>query len=338
MLALKHEIYKPAAWALNLSDIVAKGDKVNKELIDLVVGVRDVKPVRNLNTKFGERTLREVIVMDETNAEVILNIWDGEYVQRANAWSPYSTVLHLVDIQADYSAFYKKVTLSLAKRSVIIEDPTNSSRATALQNYVQRAVANNTLPPLTTADVSKNRYNLETIKDVMSIAKIIDTMEAHQTDAEHEFTALTYAVITQMFLDPTREYTPISRYCGRCNKIIDPSHEYCVDSNCVQRLAEANGPKSIEKFNISVDITDHSGTLTCRLTDEHAVTVLGHSVASFINLSEDEIEALRWKFLLERHAIKIVVRRNSAFKTARINILDCAPFDYSLDGPNLMVY
>lgn len=322
-----------------MDDIVSKGDKVNKELIDLVVAVRAVKPVRNLNTKFGERTLREVIVMDESCAEMILNIWDGEYVQRADYWTAHSTILHLIDIQADYSQYYKKVTLSLARRSVLVEDPINSSRATALQNYVQQSVANNTLPPLTSADISRNQHNLESIKDVMSIAKVLDTIDTHSSDAEHEFTALTYAVITKLFLDPTREFSPLVRQCLSCNKFIEKKLELCSDPNCIQVLAASTGPKFIEKFNITTDLTDHSGSLkSCRLSDEYAVAVLGHSIASFVNLSEAEIETLRWKFLLERHAVKIVVRQSSTFQTARIAILDCVPFNYTLDGGNLRAY
>lgn len=329
--ALRSETIKPTTNALNLEDICGTPN-ISKHLVDLLVMVRLVKPTRNLHTQFGDKVLREVFVMDESNGGVMLTIWGGDYVHRAQDWKPMETILHLVDVVADYSNFSKCVTLTLAKRSIIIEDPVSSARSHSLKNYV----LNGSLPRL--LDISGGsdiQVDLSTITNVMSIHKIRDLCDA--VDGEEQFTALVYAVITKFEIDLNNAY---SKYCTKCNRLLKPQLISCEDPNCIMQLAGTTDPIISEKFNVLVNLSDHTGSLVnCRLMDSYAANVLGHNITEYKNLSENEIEIIRSKYMLERYAVKILVKRKTAFRTrVYYNVLDFCPVDGETAKSQLKVY
>lgn len=334
LITLQNELFKPTVTALKLDDLVSKGARAINVLADFVVVVRAVQPVCNVTTKFGTRALRKIIVMDESHQNVTLNIWGGDYIQRANEWSPLRTVLHLVDAQANYTKFDSAVTLSMVGRTVIIENPSKSSRVTALQHYVTEMAC--LLKPLPgRASSSAYRIDVASINVVMTIGEVHDLLSTNGDGNERQITALVYAVVCKFNLDTTNEFGPISKYCRTCSRILKRSANKCDDPNCVHVLTESGELNYVEKFNIYVDLFDHTGTLkNCRLQDEYAAKVLGHDARNFATLLEDDIDALHNRFMLERFGAKLVVKRQLR---PFIQIVDLIPFDYMTEGVKLKV-
>lgn len=331
LMALEHEIFKPTVRAMRLNDFVSQGSRAVTMLADFVVAVRAVQSPTTISTKFGLRDLQKIIIMDDSHAEVVLKIWGGAYIQLAAEWIPYRTILHLVDVQVIYSKYDAAVTLSIVGRTVIIVNPNNSSRATALQHHVDEKAY---MLPAVAEHSSKAKVDVAAIVDVKSIQQVIVLLQAAAEESEIlPFNAVLYAIITKMNLDVTSQTGPISKFCRICNKFIKRNNRMCDDPNCGNRLALEGGHTYVERFNITVDLCDHSGVLkNCRLRDEYAANVIGYDTWSFAHLTEADIDRLDDKFLLERFAVKIVCNGEPR---PIIQIVDCVPFQYSSDATKL---
>lgn len=327
---LINKIFKPTTSAMMLNDVVSGPTKMIKPTIDLLVAVRHVHPIRNLSTKSGNRNLRQIAVMDESQTEVIFNIWEGEFVERAGNWTPMQTILHLVDVQAKYSTFYKRVILTMSRRTIVVENPNNSSRARSLRQFIENN--SNPIQPFTQNPLdSAWKVDAKSITEVMTIQNILDKSAMHtqmEPDGDWQFTAVLYAIVTRMDLAPTHRFRPISKYCSICYKLIEQSNEICDVPKCVQSLTGSVGSRSVWRFHISIALSDHSDTLEhCHLDDKHADSFFGFNMTKFKTLTERELEEIRWKFLLDRFSFKIVVK--CPFGENRqpyVSIVECKPF------------
>lgn len=116
-------------------------------------------------------------------------------MDRSQSWLEMSTILQLIDVRAAYSNFTKTFELSTHGRTLIIENPKTRESA-ALVKYTS-SVATADLP--SGCGGSNDRYDVATIKTVMTIKQICDRMESELDD--NEFTAVLYAVIDSFDLD-----------------------------------------------------------------------------------------------------------------------------------------
>lgn len=89
-----------------------------------------------------------------------------------------------------------------------------------------------------------------------------------------------------------------------------------------------------------MNITDHTGTLVnCKLYNKFAEKVMTISVHDFMRLSDDEKGNLKWKILLERFAVKIVIRKRSVCRSKTlISVVDISPINPSIVASNLKIY
>lgn len=80
-----------------------------------------------------------------------------------------------------------------------------------------------------------------------------------------------------------------------------------------------------DTYDLSVDLTDHTGSLRkCRIGADLAETMLGHSLDVFAILSSERRGEIKWKWLLERCTLKMVVKRKSVVRSQPvICIVDC---------------
>ena len=328
-LELKNEAIKSTSNALALADVQSLGRNANGNFVDLLVIVRSVQQIRTIETRNGPKSVREVIVMDQTQEFTILSIWGGEYLKRAALWKPFETTLHLVNVLAKYTDFRKMVQLSLNSRTIIIENPINSAKSMALLNYVHSI----TLAALDSVG-ARAKIDLATIKEVMTIQKIQDMIEG-RIPAEDEFTALLFAVIAQFDVDQR----PTTRHCVKCNQFVSRAENHCCNKRCIQASGSLARP-FIEKFNMAVSLIDHTGTLNnCRLISDEAEHVLQMSLEGFQHLNDRQIQRLRWTYLLERFAIKMLVKTKAANRSkVFIQILDIADVNCSEAIPNMKVY
>lgn len=104
--------------------------------------------------------------------------------------------------------------------------------------------------------------------------------------------------------------------------------EICQNDDCVILRSESltgTEPNFVDTFNIAVDVTDHTGSLkSCRIGETLAESMLGHSLATFRTLSIQERGEIKWKWLLERCTLKMVVKRKTAIRSqSMVDIVDC---------------
>lgn len=315
--SLLYEAVKPTSQSLYLSDIIGEGRNSKKGSADLLIVVRAVMDARTVNTKNGEKSVREVIVMDETCDNMSMTLWNNNYIERASQWCPMQTILHLVDVQVSYKEFKRCVALDTQSRTIITENPSNSSKATALLEYVSKLDKLNPLPSTTNCNIQ-----LDQITEVMSVQKVLNICAKETNDDGDDFTAIVYAVITKLQMDPFANENPIARYCCHCNRKLLNNSTYCSQENCLLNLVA--GPNYTERFDIQLDLTDHSGTLEqCHLQDEHVKCLMPYNVQEFRQLSENQIDRIKESFFLERFAVKIFVRRKTSTRTKEfVSILD----------------
>lgn len=112
-------------------------NSTTKKFVDCLVCVRLVKVQREITTKLGKKlSIREVIVFDQSCNGMLLTIFNQNYVENAENWRPFSTILYLSDVQVEFSEFHRTAILTLAKRTIITENPA-SRKTIELQAYVR---------------------------------------------------------------------------------------------------------------------------------------------------------------------------------------------------------
>lgn len=342
LMALANQIYKPTTSALKLSDVACRGNGSNNVLADFVVAVRFVYPLQIFQKPAGERSLRKVIVMDESLAEMTLNIWHGDYLASADGWTPYGTILHLVDADAGYERFESAVSLKCVGRTVIVVNPTNSSRAAALQQYVDENGVN--LPPLKDRSAKKaTKIDVNAINEVYTIAEMEKLLS--EKNNNEQITGLVYAIVTNINVnrDFDDESGPISKQCGICKRFLKPKTDMCNSLSCMQALAgdgAGNAQNYVEKINVTMELQDHTGTwFYCYLRDEYAEQVLGENMFGFKHMSEEERQMMHDKFWLMRFGFRIVLKKipvnEKNPKGLHIEVVDCLPFDFHADAAKL---
>ncbi|XP_031637925.1 protein hold'em-like [Contarinia nasturtii] len=297
LLQLQNQSVKPTSLALKLDDLVCRPGSV-AVTADVVVLVRGVEPPRPVQTKFGEKTVRKVCLMDRTTELMSMVVWNPDYQSRMDLWKPLETILQLVDVRFEYSAFERSTVLSITSMTIIIENPVNSSRSNEIMAYI-RTMSADKVNELKN-NLRKPTIGADSIRDVMSVKRMRDEIER---DPTKEIAAIVYGVITKFDINAA-----IVRSCGNCKKLIWNRNE-CGMPNC--DLIQSNGPRYVDKVYMAVSVTDYSGTLNCRIVDEHAQHILGHSAQELKAMTEDDIDAIFTKFILERFAVKMIVRPKS---------------------------
>lgn len=77
-----------------------------------------------------------------------------------------------------------------------------------------------------------------------------------------------------------------------------------------------------------IHLTDHTGTIECRLIGDTAERVLGITLTDFLKLPIADRCALKWTFLMERCAVKLSIKKKTALRwNTQITIVDCQVAD-----------
>uniref|UniRef100_A0A1B0D4X2 MEIOB-like N-terminal domain-containing protein n=1 Tax=Phlebotomus papatasi TaxID=29031 RepID=A0A1B0D4X2_PHLPP len=320
---------KPLGLTLSLTDVNARGELASGDFVDLLVVVRMIRPLREIKTRHGRIThCREIVVMDKSFPGMLLTFWGKTCDDRINSWKPMETCLILYDIKSDYSSFYRAVTLNFTSRTLITEN-IQVSEAKELIAYAA------TVPPLEKFSFESTDLPIpEEIRTVMTVQQILDRAEGHLISNEEQFTALVYAVITKFDLDGFGRI--VTERCSFCKRITDGD---CSDTNCVNLQFQTSQKNSLT-FEILMDLTDHTGTSTnCRLMRDAAEKLIGMSPEEFLKLSPQQKTNLKWKTLLERCAVKVVVRKKSVYRPRMwIGIVECVLADHDDVAKNIKVF
>ncbi|XP_055306191.1 protein hold'em [Sitodiplosis mosellana] len=298
LLRLQCLAVKPTSLALKLNDLNFYSD--SKVLsVDVVVLVKSIEPARQVQTKFGVKTMRKVYLMDMTTESISMTVWHAEYQERMDQWKPLETVLHLVDVRAEYSEFERSTVLSVTSKTIIVENPMYSSRSNEILVYLHELDAEkfNELK----SNQPKAVVNAATIKDVMTVKGILNAIER---DPSKEISAIVYGVITKFDIT-----SGVVKSCVHCKRMLLRNRNECGTASC--ETSTTNGPRYIDKIFMAVSVADHSGTLNCRINDEYAVNILGHTAQQLKALPDDDVNAIFENFMLQRFAVKMIVRPKS---------------------------
>ncbi|XP_050352082.1 meiosis-specific with OB domain-containing protein-like [Nymphalis io] len=128
---LLHIPTKPGAGYCGLSEVVKFQEQKSDVYVDLLVVVKSVKPVKTIKTKAGvEMSVRSVEIIDNTTpASLILDIFDIDTIQRAEAWRAWESVLFVADARV-----WRR--LQTCARSVLTHQP-HAPEAEALRLHVR---------------------------------------------------------------------------------------------------------------------------------------------------------------------------------------------------------
>nr|XP_001813294.2 PREDICTED: meiosis-specific with OB domain-containing protein isoform X2 [Tribolium castaneum] len=311
---------KPLTAFVPLRDIRNEGANLKERFVDILGAIRSVGNVRTITTKRGQQMqLREIVIFDHTSSGLKISIWDPDIITRASMWKPRETILFITDAKVEWSMFLKTYCAAVTGRSIITENPLGQEAAT-LANYAKSA-------PLTTADIMDQFItelpDPESIQNVMCVQQVFAKIRNLQENAvsDSQLTALMFVFITQLDLDGL---SPVTRTkCAYCKSFLANEKSICENSECSTFLGKT--PNNVEvSFNINVHLSDHTGTLkNCRLTGTSAEQVLNCSVQRFVKMTDSQKCELKWKFLLERCAVRILAVMSSRLNP-RIVIISCS--------------
>ncbi|XP_065085636.1 protein hold'em [Ochlerotatus camptorhynchus] len=299
-----------------LADIAAGGQSINGQNVNVLVVVRSIRPRKQIVlSKNGKlKNLREIIVMDASHGGMSLKFWSDEYIKRIDKWIPLTTVLLIMDVRIEYNQYYKSICLGMSGKTIITEDPAIEEADQLLLQVMKM--------PLQESDITHSLTSGTTdpvnITTIMTVQQIQDRAEGDLKGEEDSFTALCYAVITKFDLDGCSKIT--SRKCLNCKSLLRASDPKCPRDECLPNPYNIN-----TYFDLPVDISDHTGTLAnCRLVSQAAENTLNCNVEAFLKMGDVQKGKLKWCFLLERCALKLVIKRKSPIRFQTVySIVEC---------------
>lgn len=245
--------------------------------------------------------MRKVFLMDSTVDTITLTIWHADYHDRMDQWKPFETILHLVDVVANYSNYEHTTALTLTSKTIIVENPSSSTRSMELRAHIE-LLSDEQLESLKQTP-STASIDLAAITEVFTIKRILDQLERDGNGGAKEIAALVYGVITKFGIN-----SATIKSCVHCKRFFARDRVVCENEAC-NAMNVADGLNYIERIYMAVSIADHSGTLDCRMMDEYATQILGYSGAELKSLSEQQIDGIFERFILQRFAFKVTVKR-----------------------------
>ncbi|XP_069701481.1 meiosis-specific with OB domain-containing protein [Periplaneta americana] len=294
---------KPSGDFFTIADVYYNGTSIRGEFVNLLVAVRDVGPIKHIHTKTGRDTdCRDIMVFDQTNTGLPISLWNSETISRADNWKPRETVLFLADMRLEWNAFRRGMAASESMCSIVTEDP-DIPEAAALRIYARSAPLR---PTAILAQLASSIPDPSTINNVMTVQQVLDRADAGSSDNsggdDSQFTALLYCLLTQYDLDGCSKLT--TKKCTQCQL---PVEDVCLNLECpIGSGAEI--PQYDVIFDLRVSLSDHTGTLeNIRLTGITAERIIGYKVDEFVDLPIDVKTQMKWKFLLERCAARVLV-------------------------------
>ncbi|XP_066596819.1 meiosis-specific with OB domain-containing protein isoform X2 [Prorops nasuta] len=260
-----------------LVEILNNIEDMRDQFVDVFVIVTFVSDGRDIITKDG-RSLkcRSFEALDSSTEDTVaLMLWEKEWVERAEFWEPKKTVLHLVDAKIAYDKYKNKIALSIARKTLITENPTVQRTA-----YLRKMLSNREKEILSTDPFAVP--NPHTITNVMTIQEITSKLNtwSNSVDNRIQFAVILRAKITEMNTDTETANTFLIK-CALCKKILNDKKDSCMNLECPC----GNGsriPLNTVILNIKLNLKDSTGYLIgCRLTGPAAERTLGCSATKF---------------------------------------------------------
>ncbi|XP_053982758.1 meiosis-specific with OB domain-containing protein isoform X2 [Hylaeus volcanicus] len=293
---------------------------------------QQVGDIRNVMTRDGRNIkFRKFEVTDGSTEDVVsFVLWDNEWIERAAFWEPKRTVLFLADARIAYDNFMKKTALSIARKTVITENP-DVPQTTTIRNSIKYYDLD------TMSGSSFAPPNPDTITTVMTVQDISNKVNKKPKQGERiQFATILKAYVLDINVDSLSPRI-ISKRCALCKRIVPDDQDSCMDLEC----PSGNGtraPMNTKSFNLKVNLKDDTGYLIgCKLTGDAAERVLGCTTTEFQAMILPQREDLKWKFALEKCDIRLhILGPTTDFPNAVYNILSITRSEEEDDGTDAL--
>ncbi|KAF7659490.1 hypothetical protein LDENG_00295410 [Lucifuga dentata] len=314
MLSLIHLPAKDSRDFYSLGDIVANGQSLDGQVINILAAVRSIAEPKQFTTSDGRKGQRlEVKLFDDSVSSFPLVCWDREAIKLVLTLIPKETVLFIADAKISFDSFRNCMAATVNSKTIITVNP-DTREASLLYSYAKEVSESGALDQ----DEKPENVPVDSITDVYTVSQL---KQKAQENPE-AFFGVTYSFISKLDLDSSVSRVIRTRCC-RCKFQVPEDLQTCTNSLCPGRgqvLSASAG------FDLLVDFTDHTGTLHgCSLRSPEAEKILSCTTEEFTNLTDDERTAMKWKFLLERCKIYFKILPSTKTRTGiRGAILACS--------------
>ncbi|XP_076756999.1 meiosis specific with OB domains hold'em [Xylocopa sonorina] len=309
-----------------LQSIFENLEALRDQYVDVLVVVTFISDIRKVITRDGRNIqFRNFEAVDGSTDKVVsLLLWEKEWIERAAFWEPKRTVLYLNDARIVYDNFKKKTVLSIARKTLITENPNIPQTTTvrnAVQYYEHDIISGDFVTP-----------NPDTITSVMTIQEISNKLNMKLKEGERiQFATILKAYVMDINVECISPEILITK-CALCKKIIPNNQDSCMNLEC----PSGNGtrvPMNVMSLNLKVNLRDDTGYLIgCRLVGEVAERVLGCTANEFQTMILPQRTELKWKYALEKCDIRLhVLGPTSTFPNAIYNILSIYQVEENVD-------
>uniref|UniRef100_A0A8C9SDE7 Meiosis specific with OB-fold n=1 Tax=Scleropages formosus TaxID=113540 RepID=A0A8C9SDE7_SCLFO len=306
LISIFHLPVKDNRDFFSLGDIVANGQSLDGNVLNILAVLQSVGETKYFTTSDGRKGQRcEVKLFDETVMSFCL-ICHGYHERQV--------MLFIADTRVTFDSFRKSMVATVTSKTIITVNP-DSKEAELLFRYAKEFSETGALDD---QEQFGDHVSLDSISDVFTVTQLKLSIQGN--DKQDCIYGVTYAFITILNLDASVSKVIRSR-CAKCWFQVTDEMQRCSNPACP-------GNPNLEittGFDLLVDITDHTGTLkSCSLSGTAAEKTLGCTAEEFLQLTEPEKTALKWKFLLERCKICLKVMSSPKSRNGiRGNILSC---------------
>ncbi|XP_048575411.1 meiosis-specific with OB domain-containing protein isoform X1 [Nematostella vectensis] len=312
--AISHIPIKASNDYYTLSDIIANGQNLHGEHINIQAIVRSVGVTKDITTKTGRHIRRcEVKLFDEMCPSFALVLWNDEFIELAQTWIPKDNILFIADAKVTFDD-YKKAMIATCDQKTIVTTNPDTREAQQLYMYAQSA-------DLADEEGSGDSLSVDLtrITDVLTVNQLKTRLLNWDDVTDKENAGILFAFFTELNIDTDDKYVVVTR-CTQCNQRVDSLSGLCTRTECP---AAANNMTSQVKtqYEIPVSLTDHTGTVQCRLPEKCAEAMLGYTAEEFLEVPQSQCTDIKFKYLLER--CKVYFKIITSGKR-RLRLLDCS--------------
>uniref|UniRef100_S4R4D8 Methionine sulfoxide reductase B1b n=1 Tax=Petromyzon marinus TaxID=7757 RepID=S4R4D8_PETMA len=315
MMPLLHLPTKESHDYYTLSDILANGQNLQGEVINILVGVRTVSEPKAFVTKDNRPGQNcDVILFDETVNSFHFVLWNKEAIQLAQTWEPRKTVIFAADVKVSFDKYRQSMVATAISKTIITTNP-NTQEAQLLFTYANDYFAAGNFEEDISPEGLKT-LDFNTIKDVFTIEQMKEK-EVSLRASESPVPVWGVACMFVSMLNVDDSAGKVMRVrCSLCNCSVDPYSQVCTNDNCDATLL--NNTVTVRTFEMQMEIADYTGSLNnCWVTGAVAEKMLGCTVDAFSQMTDVQKTELKWRVLLERCKIYFKQISNHIFQTGR---------------------
>ncbi|XP_033119046.1 meiosis-specific with OB domain-containing protein-like [Anneissia japonica] len=322
--SLLHQPIKEGNDYYTLEDVIANGQELSGQHINLLVLVKSVGNVKDIVTKDGRNIHRcEVKVFDDTYLNFSIIMWDISVIEQTYTWVSKDTVLFFADVLIKFDNFRMCMTATVDSKTIIITNP-DSPEAHSLYRYGQGCSDSILNDP---DNQPSDDLDLSTIQDVYTIHQLNQRCEEVKSGKQQAVVyGIVYAALTCFNLDGPL-HTVISYRCASCKRRVNRQTGLCSNTECT---VDTSDDSPVPVFDMNLAISDHTGTIdSCRLGGSVAERVLECTAADFCMMDDEEKTEKKWKYLLEM--CKVFFKLSPAMRDSglvvMIRVLSCSRAD-----------